>query len=249
MSAPAPEWVSVGYIALTAAEFQDLRRYTLNARGGESLELMLEPEFHAKTFETPMQAMLQQRKERVRKLGGAPSESDKAVKMYLRAAGTKVADAIQSANFVILHLQTKDNIADALSRRELVYQDTGSYTVASWMSPFEELPFKDKSKWMLTVQLPSCTKTSVCVCASCPFLSPVLSSVLSCVLSCPVLLCARVFLYLCLVVSSGNALLFLASSRGCLRTQAQPARTPCPAPASLDAPSTSLSSPKMRRWT
>ncbi|CAE6921185.1 Cdkl4 [Symbiodinium natans] len=152
MSAPAPEWVSVGYIALTAAEFQDLRRYTLNARGGESLELMLEPEFHAKTFETPMQAMLQQRKERVRKLGGAPSESDKAVKMYLRAAGTKVADAIQSANFVILHLQTKDNIADALSRRELVYQDTGSYTVASWMSPFEELPFKDKSKWMLTVQ-------------------------------------------------------------------------------------------------
>jgi len=104
-----------------------------------------------------MKAMVLTRKDRVRRLGGAPSDGDKAVKLHLRAAGEQFKDAIQCSNYsyIILHLQTKDNIADAISRRELRLED-GAYVVQSWWSPFQELPFKDKSTWSLTLEPLAC---------------------------------------------------------------------------------------------
>jgi len=102
-----------------------------------------------------MKAMVLTRKDRVRRLGGAPSDGDKAVKLHLRAAGKQFKDAIQCTNYVILHLKTQDNIADAISRRELRLED-GAYLVQSWWSPFQELPFKDKPKWMMTLELLAC---------------------------------------------------------------------------------------------
>ena len=151
----AMAWASVGYMALTVADFREFKReYGSDLAEGRSL-CGTSAQFPSGFVESRMKAMVLTRKDRVRRLGGAPSDGDKAVKMHLRAAGEQFKDAIQCTNYVILHLKTKDNIADAISCRELQLED-GAYVVRGWWSPFQELPFKDKSKWMLTLEPLAC---------------------------------------------------------------------------------------------
>ena len=151
----AMAWASVGYMALTVADNREFKReYGSDLAEGRSL-CGTSAQFPSGFVESSMKAMVLTRKDRVRRLGGAPSDGDKAVKMHLRAAGDQFKDAIQCTNYVILHLKTKDNIADAISCRELQLED-GAYVVRGWWSPFQELPFKDKSKWMLTLEPLAC---------------------------------------------------------------------------------------------
>ena len=131
-------WASVGYMALTVADFREFKReYGSDLAEGRSL-CGTSAQFPSGFVESRMKAMVLTRKDRVRRLGGAPSDGDKAVKMHLRAAGEQFKDAIQCTNYVILHLKTKDNIADAISRRELQLE---ADVVRRWWSPFQELPF------------------------------------------------------------------------------------------------------------
>ena len=134
----AMAWASVGYMALTVADFREFKReYGSDLAEGRSL-CGTSAQFPSGFVESRMKAMVLTRKDRVRRLGGAPSDGDKAVKMHLRAAGEQFKDAIQCTNYVILHLKTKDNIADAISRRELQLE---ADVVRRWWSPFQELPF------------------------------------------------------------------------------------------------------------
>ena len=100
------------------------------------------------------------RRDQVLEVGGAPSESDKAVKLLLRAAAGQFKHAIECTNYVILQLKTKENVADAISRGDLILQELDGgdtcYVVSSWFSLFEEMPFQNKSKWTLTIELLAC---------------------------------------------------------------------------------------------
>ncbi|CAE7535870.1 unnamed protein product, partial [Symbiodinium necroappetens] len=106
--------------------------------------------------ESAKKAMAWARRDQVLQVGGAPSESEKAVKHRLRTATEQFKTAIGCTNYVILQLQTKDNVADAISRGDLLLEELGEegdtvYVVSSWFSLFQEMPFQNKSKWMLTI--------------------------------------------------------------------------------------------------
>ncbi|OLP95089.1 hypothetical protein AK812_SmicGene22833 [Symbiodinium microadriaticum] len=107
--------------------------------------------------ESAKKAMAWARRDQVLQVGGAPSESEKAVKHRLRTATEQFKTAIGCTNYVILQLQTKDNVADAISRGDLLLEELGEegdtvYVVSSWFSLFQEMPFQNKSKWMLTIE-------------------------------------------------------------------------------------------------
>ena len=79
--------------------------------------------------------------------------ADKPVKSSLRFAGTKVQETLRSPNFVVLHLKTKCNIAEVLSKRELKWSAShAGYQVMDWLSLFDKLPFLKLSDWELTME-------------------------------------------------------------------------------------------------
>jgi len=153
-------WSSVGYLALTTAELSRLRREYLASLFQDSPATTLTfPNFWV---ESAKKAMAWARRDQVIQVGGAPSQSDKAVTHRLRTAAQQLKTAIGCTNYVILQLQTKDNVADAISRGDLLLEELGEegdtvYVVSSWFSLFQEMPFQNKSKWMLTIELLACT--------------------------------------------------------------------------------------------
>lgn len=153
-------WASVGYLALTTAELSRLMCEHIDRLFQDSpAKTLTFPNFWV---ESAKKAMAWARRDQVLQVGGAPSESDKAVKLLLRACAGQFKHAIECSNYVILQLKTKDNVADAISRGDLILEELGEgvdtcYVVSSWFSLFEEMPFLNKSKWTLTVELPGCS--------------------------------------------------------------------------------------------
>ena len=154
-------WASVGYLALTTAELRCLTHKHLDSLFQDSpVKTLTFPNFWVESAE---KAMAWARRDQVLEVGGAPSESesDKAVKLLLRAAAGQFKHAIECTNYVILQLKTKENVADAISRGDLILQELDGgdtcYVVSSWFSLFEEMPFQNKSKWTLTIELLACS--------------------------------------------------------------------------------------------
>ena len=118
-----------------------------------SLASTFEPIF----VESKLKAVCSNIKDSTRKLGAALSMADKPVKSSLRFAGTKVQETLRSPNFVVLHLKTKCNIAEVLSKRELKWSAIhAGYQVMDWLSLFDKLPFLKLSDWEMTVEPLSC---------------------------------------------------------------------------------------------
>ena len=160
VAAEVPQtWVCVGFNAVRANDFIRWQRMASNyADSPDSVSFKLE--YDPVFLPTAVDAITYERKNNLRKLGAAPSVTDKPVKYKLRDLGHEISETLFETDFVILKLSTQANLADALSKSELVLEQNGAYRVVAWPSPVDPLPFQDGDAWSVEVECLFCNSDS-----------------------------------------------------------------------------------------
>ena len=125
-----PEWSCIGWAAWDEEKFREAQREAITDDG---IKLCLDA-----FFESPLTAILELRKARVRSLGGTISNSHQAVRRRLKAIpASGLQDALASHNFVVFKVEAKFNIPEAVSAGKLTVKADKSYGVTESLSPFD----------------------------------------------------------------------------------------------------------------
>ncbi len=144
------EWSVVGWSAVPLDVFNQARNEVGELESDSNSKLPpLQSLFVLKTFsESPMQAIVNQRKKSARALGATLSDSGSALKTLLRKAPTQqVRDLMYMTNFVLFKLSTKVNIPEALDQEFLrleSLQQGHQYSLTEAVDPF--FGFKSRCK-------------------------------------------------------------------------------------------------------